>query len=364
MTLVNDVPFDRRERGTRKAERQPGGAKDTPTYYGHPALKAAPWGWLVWSYIFVAGTAGAAQVIGTAAQLSGREDLKPVRDNGRIIGMLGALAGAPLLIADLHTPKRFYNMLRIFRSTSPMSIGTFTLLSFSGFTGLTVLPQALRRLFPFWRGKKAVETVADVAQFPAAVAGLGMTSYTAALLSATSSPLWAAAPKELGGRFAASSVASGAAALALVEELNDRPANARLLGKLALVATAANLVFSRLSRLKYRERKVEAAIDADPATATAYRAATVIGVGVPLFCLGVSLLSGRHSRRLSLTASLATLAGGLLMRKAVMQAGENSANNSAISLTFAREDGGRGELPPGARPLIPAEDGTRRRRLH
>ena len=46
--------------------------------------------------------------------------------------MLGPLS-AVLLVYDLHTPKRFYNMLRIAKRTSPMSIGTWILMSFSGF---------------------------------------------------------------------------------------------------------------------------------------------------------------------------------------------------------------------------------------
>ena len=34
---------------------------------------------------------------------------------GRVIALAGAVLGGILLIVDLHTKRRFYNMLRIFR---------------------------------------------------------------------------------------------------------------------------------------------------------------------------------------------------------------------------------------------------------
>jgi hypothetical protein len=44
------------------------------------------------------------------------------------LALAGAVVGAPLLIIDLKAPGRFYNMLRIYRTSSPMSFGSFILM--------------------------------------------------------------------------------------------------------------------------------------------------------------------------------------------------------------------------------------------
>src|SRR5207245_5498257 len=52
---------------------------------------------------------------------------------------LGAVAPAPLLlIGDLGRPERFLNMLRVFKPRSPMSMGAWCLVSFSGSASLAV----------------------------------------------------------------------------------------------------------------------------------------------------------------------------------------------------------------------------------
>ena len=51
------------------------------------------------------------------------------------------MVGSALLIIDLHTPSRFYNMLRIFRPTSPMSIGSYVLTSFGALSACLAAAQ-------------------------------------------------------------------------------------------------------------------------------------------------------------------------------------------------------------------------------
>src|SRR3978361_2341534 len=185
-----------------------------PTYYGRPQLKAAPFeNWVVGGYIFCAGLAGASALISTIAGLSRAPEAAGLVRVGRYLALLAPLS-APLLVYDLHTPKRFYNMLRIAKRTSPMSIGTWILMGFSVFAGLSAAAQFVSDRAPGLRWMRRVAQVADV---PAAVAGAGLSTYTATLLSATSTPLWAAAPRALAVRFGASSVAAGAASLSPVE---------------------------------------------------------------------------------------------------------------------------------------------------
>jgi hypothetical protein len=81
--------------------------------------------------MFVSGICRSAQAIAGVADLAGGEALATVVRNGGYLAFASALVGGPLLLGDLHTPRRWCKMLRIFRKTSPMSIGTWVLISFS-----------------------------------------------------------------------------------------------------------------------------------------------------------------------------------------------------------------------------------------
>ena len=150
----------------REAKYAPVRAAEAPvtTYYDQPQLKKSHWGVRVALYIFIAGLSGGAQLIATAADLAGGQQDRGTVRRGRHIALLAVVFGPPLLIWDLHSPDRFYNMLRIFRRTSPMSIGTYVLSSFSLFS----LATAMAQLFGWTK-------VARITQLPAAVAGAGMT---------------------------------------------------------------------------------------------------------------------------------------------------------------------------------------------
>ena len=171
------------------------------TYYDLPSVKSSLWGGLVSGYMFVAGVgAGSAQIIATAADLVDDRALAPIIRNGRYIALGATVLGGPLLIIDLHTPQRWYNMLRIFRKTSPMSIGTWVLMSFGSLSAVLAAAQfASDHGYPPSRTK---QRAIKLLEFPAALAGMAMSTYTGALLSATSTPLWAAAPRRIAPRSA------------------------------------------------------------------------------------------------------------------------------------------------------------------
>ena len=107
------------------------------TYYGQPVVKPSPYGQLIASYLFLGGIAGASQIIATIADWTGDSRNRFITCAGRYLSFGGILAGPLFLIADLRTPGRWYNMLRIFRRTSPMSIGSWTLTAFGGLSGIT-----------------------------------------------------------------------------------------------------------------------------------------------------------------------------------------------------------------------------------
>ena len=301
-----------------------------PTYYGRSQLKPAPFNnWVVGGYIFLAGLSGASALLAAAGDLGRGQDAGGLVRRGRYLSLLAPTVGSVLMIWDLHTPKRFYNMLRVAKSTSPMSIGTWILMSFSGFAGLSAAAQ-----FGADRGWRWMRQAARVAQVPSAVAGAGLSTYTAALLSSTSTPLWAAAPRALAIRFGSSSVASGAAALSL----GEKPGRSRrALDTVALAALAAELAAATASHRTYRRKRVSAALDGGWGRAERL-GATGAGTLLPLGLHAASLLLGRRAPALSGLASLAILAGSALLRVSIMAAGDESARRPEISLGYAQPE--------------------------
>ena len=171
----------------------------TATYHDLPLLKPPVWTWEIPAYFFVGGAAGAAAVLGAAAQVAGARE-KLVRD-ARWIAAIGAAVSAPLLISDLGRPERFLNMLRVFKPQSPMSVGAWTLAVFGAGTTAAV----------FAPGKELRNLAAGVA----AASGLVMSTYTGVLLGATAIPVWKEHVDLLPIEFGTSALASAAAMLEL-----------------------------------------------------------------------------------------------------------------------------------------------------
>ena len=301
---------------------------DGPTYYGRSQLKAAPFNnWVVGGYIFLGGLSGAAALLSAIAERARGREAEPTTRRGRFLSMLAPTLGAGLLVYDLHTPQRFYNMLRLAKPTSPMSIGTWILMSFSAFSTLgTMAAEASRWLPRFsWLRRTARAT-----QVPAAVAGVGMTTYTAALLSATSTPLWAAAPQSMAVRFGSSSLAAGAAALAM----GHTGRMGRTLDKVALLALAADLAATCVSHNTYRRTGVAPALEGDWGRVEKL-GVTGMGTLLPMGLYAASLARGR-SPALSTLAGIATLAGSAMLRVSIMAAGDESANRPEVSFRFTQ----------------------------
>jgi protein NrfD len=300
-------------------DNKPQPAWDGRTYYGESQLRAAPFNnALVGSYIFLAGLSGAAQLLATLMDLAGGRAAEPAVRRGRYLAMLAPTLGSLCLILDLHTPKRFYNMLRLIKTTSPMSLGSWALVGFGLTSAVTAASQ--------WAsGCSWLRGAARCVQIPAALAGGFMGTYTASLLSASSTPQWAAAPKSLAVRYAASAIASAAVALGLGERDERRRQD---LNSIAIAALAVELAATLSGEDVQRRAGIEDAPHAPALDAT-----------VPLVLLvGSSLLPRRLGRAASVVGSLALLGGALTMRIGVLQRGDQSARQPRHSLRFAQPD--------------------------
>ena len=83
-------------------------------------------------YLFLGGLAGASSVLAGFAQAAGNHELAQASK----IAAAGAIGlSGVALVADLGRPERFLNMLRVFKPTSPMSVGSWLLSAFGGASG-------------------------------------------------------------------------------------------------------------------------------------------------------------------------------------------------------------------------------------
>jgi protein NrfD len=343
--------------GTLSARRNGGLAPsyDGESYYGRPAVKPSHWDWTVSSYIYLAGIAGAAQGIAAIGQVADRQRYRAAIGNARFLATASCGIGAGLLILDLKTPQRWYNMMRILRTTSPMSFGSYFLAALGGLSGLTVLGELARGRERDGIGGLA-EKVADIAQIGAAVAGAAASTYTASLLACTSSPYWSAAPSQLGMQFAGASVATAAAALSIGEQLSGRVENSRRLDDVAALATVVNVVGYLAAKAQRKALGVSEESYGSPQSRALQTGGLLLAGALPLGAYLVNRISERRSPGLSLLASAGILAGGFMLRHATLRLGLESTRKPGPYFRLAQPE----NLPPALEPKRLSGSGRRR----
>ena len=180
------------------------------SYYGLPALKPPVWTWEVALYFFTGGLSGVSSSIAFAAHIFGA-DPSLVRLS-LWIALIGAAICPALLIADLGRPARFLNMLRVFKLQSPMSMGVWILVAFSGCAFLAVLAnEAARHGYDF----PIVFALGWLGEASAALTGLLLASYTGVLIGATAIPVWSHNRRLLPAHFLTSGLGGAAGILEL-----------------------------------------------------------------------------------------------------------------------------------------------------
>ncbi|MBE7211664.1 MAG: polysulfide reductase NrfD [Gluconacetobacter diazotrophicus] len=307
-----------------------------PTYYDRPQLKSSPFNnWVVGGYVFLAGLSGGGAILAAASRAAGDSDLGGVARRGRYLTLLAPTIGSALLVWDLHTPQRFYNMMRIAKRTSPMSIGTWLLLSFTAFSGGAAAAQLAADANVLPRRRGLFGRLATAFTVPAAMFGLGISTYTPALLAATSTPLWAASPRTLAARFGSSALASAAAALSLTER---RPRSRAALDRVAFLALGTELAAATLAHRHYEQRGVSKALDGGWGKLEHW-GVNVIGTMTPLALLAASaVLPPRASRLASRLAAALVVPASALLRVSIMSAGDVSADDPSISFRFSQPE--------------------------
>jgi hypothetical protein len=259
-------------------------------------LKEPVWTPEIPLYFYVGGLAGASAGVGLLA-----DETLARRAWG--VALAGSLISPALLISDLGVPTRFLNMLRMFKVTSPMSVGSWVL---SGF-GAATAPAAAHAFIGLGRPGRA-------AQVASAALGLPLASYTGALLAATSIPAWHHARGELPFLFVAGAAASAGAALTALSPVKEAgPAR-----RLAVGGALAELAVSRA--MERRPAVQEAFADVKPFKRAAY--------GLTASGAGLIAARGGRSRRAAVAGGLLLSAGAVAERWTVFRAGRHSARRS------------------------------------
>jgi formate-dependent nitrite reductase membrane component NrfD len=305
------------------------------TYYERPTLKEPTWIWTVPTYFFAGGAAGASAILGAAAQLADRDGLEGLVCRARWVGAVGAGMGSALLIADLGRPERFFNMLRVFRASSPMSVGSWTLAAAGSLmTGSAVMDAPGTPLRP----------IGDVMGIGAGAVGLPLSTYTAVLLSHTAVPLWQQIRRSLPALFASSAVVSSASMLDLLPATEREWRIVRAYG---IAGRLGELVAARtVEREASRLPRVAAPLH-EGVSGALWRASEVLNVAG----LALSLLpTSRRGPRVA--AAVAGIVGGLTLRFAVMRAGKVSSMDPRA--TFQQQRAGLGAVEVDDRPTAVA----------
>jgi formate-dependent nitrite reductase membrane component NrfD len=324
-------------------------AATAPSYYGLPVLKEPVWEWEIPAYFFTGGLAGASAVLGGAAALAGGRGIDLLVRRCRLVAAGGAAVSAALLVSDLGRPARFLAMMRVFRPSSPMNMGTWLLAGFGALSSAAALPVALGR--PRAAG-------GDAAAIGAAALGLPLVGYTGVLLANTAVPIWQSTRNTLPVLFAFSGAVSAGG---LFDAWRTPGAGGEMAHRFGLVAKGAELALSRaLHREAGAVPEVERALRRGRGGALLRAARVLLGASAL-----IDLLPGRSRARRAASGTLA-LAGTLALRFGVVAAGRYSARDPQA--TFAMQRAGRGaaelvtteEAP--SMPSLPGVDATGKER--
>jgi formate-dependent nitrite reductase membrane component NrfD len=292
------------------------------SYYGRPVIKEPSWeAPAVPGYLFLGGLAGASSVLAAGAQLSGYRELAKVAK----VGAVGAISlSAVALVHDLGRPGRFANMLRVFKPSSPMSVGSWLLTVYGPVAGAAAVSEVTGIL----------PKAGTAATLGAGLLGPGIATYTAALLCDTAVPAWHAGYREMPYVFAGSA-ASAAGGLGL---LATHPADAEPARNLAVLGATVELIAKR--QLIRRLARSEGAGSGGVSLAEPYEAGTTGAIlRIAEFLTAGALAGavlGRRSRAVCALAGASLVTASAMTRFGIFEAGMASARDPKYTIVPQR----------------------------
>ncbi len=336
-----DVRADGQGRGGRKRRRGSESLMvpdaEFESYYGRPIIKAPVWQIMdIAGYLYLGGLAGSSSVVGALADATGRPTL---RKGSRFVAGGAAVVSTVALVHDLGVPTRFINMLRVFKWTSPMNVGSWILAPFATLAGVamaTELPGVVLPVVKKVAGKKVAKVVEKVLPGVGSVAGAGsaffgpaLTTYTAVLIADTAVPAWHEVYPELPFVFAASGMASaGGAGMVAAPVFEAGPAR-----RMGVLGAGAELAL--MERMERRVGMV-AEVYHQGRSGALLKGSRVALVSGSIGALLAPRL-GRWGRTVQVLSGLALTAGAALTRFGIYEGGMASAKDPKYTVVPQRE---------------------------
>ncbi|MBV8672127.1 MAG: polysulfide reductase NrfD [Acidobacteriaceae bacterium] len=289
-------------------------------YYGQHLLKEPQWTKLIPFYFFVGGASGSLGVIGSLADVLGREEKLALTARWMAFG--GSVLSGVLLVADLGRPSRFINMLRVFKPQSAMSMGSWVLSGFSASAGLSSFADFLRARL----GDGFMASSASVLGRTGCVLfGMPFHDYTGVLIGATAIPVWNEHVRALPIEFGMSGLQSAVSLLELAG-YHDRTA-LNVLGLTSAAVESAEFVNSEM------KKKPSAQALKKGSAGLLVRAGAVLSGPLPIALRVASMFAGKgRARTLRRLAACSGIAGSLCMRYGWVEAGAVSARDWRLPL--------------------------------
>ncbi|WP_183154388.1 NrfD/PsrC family molybdoenzyme membrane anchor subunit [Streptomyces shenzhenensis] len=285
------------------------------SYYGRPILKKPVWAPLdIAGYLYLGGLSGASSLLAAGGHVTGRPALAR---SAKLAAAGGISLSLVALVHDLGRPVRFLNMLRVFKPTSPMNLGSWLL---AGYVPLTMAAAASDVAGRY-------RLVGSAATGAAALLGPAVTTYTAVLISDTAVPSWHEGHRELPFVFAGSG-ATAAAGLALAAAPVAQTGPAR---RLALLGAALELGAFQLMK---RRMGLMAEPYEEGGPRALLRSAEILAAGGAALA---AFAGRRRSRPLAAVAGAALLTGSAALRFGVFHAGVASAEDPKYTVVPQRE---------------------------
>jgi formate-dependent nitrite reductase membrane component NrfD len=288
-------------------------ARPADSYYGRPIINPPVWEEReIAGYLFCGGLAGASSILAAAADASARPRLA---NRARLGASAAVTVSFAALIKDLGRPERFVNMLRVFKPTSPMSVGTWILSAYAPLNYLASATTIARR----------APLIGRAAGVGAGLLGSTVATYTSALIADTAVPAWHEGYRELPFLFAASAAAAaGGFGLMTAPVLENVPA-----ARMALIGSAGELIAERL--LERRLGPIAETLHSGVAGRRMRAAKVLMAAGL----VGSATGARRSSVGAALTGA-ALVTGSALTRFGVFAAGMESARDPRYTVQLQR----------------------------
>jgi hypothetical protein len=214
-------------------------------YAAAPLTKAPNWHALVALDVLFNNLTTGLFLAAALGELAAPESFGAVAKVAYPIALVLLLADLACLVLDLGDPRRFHHMLRVFKPTSPMSLGTWCLTVYA--LPLTVLV-AINLLSGDGVG---VEWTRRLAVIVGILPALGAAVYKGVLFSTSSQPGWQDA-RWLGGYLASSAVLLGCAELLVLSILMGQDRAVAVLRTVVALLLVLNVVVLVLLLLDVR----------------------------------------------------------------------------------------------------------------